>query len=113
MKTARLKMPVSQRAKQFAPFKAVTGLDEALERKRREMEYEEERELSGDRAEEINGILTRLAPGTIIRAEYYDGTGYAILVDVFLRADPVERLLVTRSAKLPFSGIREVAILEE
>ena len=30
-------MAVSERAKQFMPFKAVTGLDEALERKRIEM----------------------------------------------------------------------------
>lgn len=31
------KMPVSERAKQFMPFKAVSGLDEALERKRIEL----------------------------------------------------------------------------
>lgn len=39
-------MDVSERAKQFMPFKAVAGLDEALERKRLEMgiiEGEEER----------------------------------------------------------------------
>lgn len=30
-------MAVSERAKQFMPFKAVSGLDEALERKRLEM----------------------------------------------------------------------------
>lgn len=30
-------MAVSERAKQFMPFKAVAGLDEALERKRLEM----------------------------------------------------------------------------
>ena len=31
-KKPRTKMPVSQRAKQFAPFQAVGGLDEALRR---------------------------------------------------------------------------------
>lgn len=31
-KRPRTKMPVSQRAKQFAPFQAVGGLDEALKR---------------------------------------------------------------------------------
>ena len=42
-------MAVSERAKQFMPFKAVEGLDEALERKRIEMgiiEGEEEKESS-------------------------------------------------------------------
>lgn len=33
----RGRMAVSERAKQFMPFKAVTGLDEALERKRIEL----------------------------------------------------------------------------
>ena len=33
----RAPMPVSERAKQFMPFKAVAGLDEALERKRLEI----------------------------------------------------------------------------
>ena len=31
-KRPRTKMPISQRAKQFAPFQAVGGLDEALKR---------------------------------------------------------------------------------
>lgn len=35
-------MAVSERAKQFMPFKAVAGLDEALERKRIEMGILEE-----------------------------------------------------------------------
>ena len=37
-------MAVSERAKQFMPFKAVAGLDEALEKKRIEMGIIEEDE---------------------------------------------------------------------
>ncbi len=37
-KKARPKMPPSQRAKQFMPFDAVSGLREALTEKEREME---------------------------------------------------------------------------
>ena len=33
----RPKMPVAQRAKQFMPFKAVAGLDEAIRKKEEEM----------------------------------------------------------------------------
>lgn len=36
--TRHAKMPVSQRAKQFMPFAAVTGLDAALHAKEQEME---------------------------------------------------------------------------
>ena len=38
MKKQRAKMPVAQRAKQFMPFKAVSGLDEALRRKEEEVD---------------------------------------------------------------------------
>ena len=40
----RPKMPVSQRAKQFMPFAAVTGLDEAIRRVEIEFEMSERRE---------------------------------------------------------------------
>ena len=36
MKKERQKMPISQRAKQFAPFAAVGGLDYALRKKEEE-----------------------------------------------------------------------------
>ena len=36
MKKERPKMPVSQRAKQFAPFAAITNLDAALRKKEEE-----------------------------------------------------------------------------
>ena len=39
MTKQRAKMPVSERAKQFMPFKAVSGLDEALERKLLEWQH--------------------------------------------------------------------------
>ena len=48
METTKIRgrMAVSERAKQFMPFKAVSGLDEALERKRLELGIVEENELS-------------------------------------------------------------------
>ena len=39
VKKKRQRMPVEQRAKQFAPFKSVGGLDEALRKK--EMEHQQ------------------------------------------------------------------------
>ena len=41
----RTPMPVSQRAKQFAPFQAVGGLDEALRRKEEEHRQQLEAEI--------------------------------------------------------------------
>ena len=36
--STRPKMPISQRAKQFQPFAALSGLDQALSQKEREVE---------------------------------------------------------------------------
>ena len=48
MKKERPRMPLGQRAKQFMPFKAVSGLDEALRRKEAEMEEAAEKGLMPD-----------------------------------------------------------------
>lgn len=42
----RGRMPVEQRAKQFLPFSAVTGLDEAIRRVEHEFEMNDRRDLS-------------------------------------------------------------------
>ncbi len=44
-KRPRTKMPVSQRAKQFAPFKSLSGLDEVI--RRAEEEHRRELETTG------------------------------------------------------------------
>lgn len=45
----RPKMPRSQRAKQFAPFDALTGLSERLRQAEAEHEREQERNTDGNR----------------------------------------------------------------
>lgn len=58
-KKPRAKMPISQRAKQFAPFQAVGGLDEALRRAeeehRRALEEENVIRIKNDEGESNEG----------------------------------------------------------
>lgn len=63
-------MPKSQRAKQFAPFAALKGLDEALAEKERPRT--QKRELSDERKQEINNVLKSLYKGVIVTAVYYE-----------------------------------------
>ena len=63
-------MPVSMRAKQFAPFSALKGLDEALAEKERIRV--EKRLLSEERLSELNQKLISLTLGQIITVVYYD-----------------------------------------
>lgn len=52
----RGKMPVAQRAKQFMPFAAVTGLDEAIRRVELEFEMNDRRDISEEAADALKEI---------------------------------------------------------
>ena len=54
--TLRTKMPVAQRAKQFMPFAAVTGLDEAIKRVELELEMRDKRVLSREAIETLKEV---------------------------------------------------------
>ena len=57
------------RAKQFLPFDALKGLQEALREK--EIEYEERKELSEETLHELDDILNRIEIGDIVAIKYY------------------------------------------
>ena len=63
-------MPPLQRAKQFAPFDALTGLRIAL--KEKEKIRVERKIISEEKAEEINEMLIRLEVGDNITVIYYN-----------------------------------------
>ena len=53
------------RAKQFLPFDALKGLQEALREK--EIEYEEKKELSEETLADLDNILNRIEIGNIVK----------------------------------------------
>lgn len=61
-------------AKIYAPFNALKGLYETLEKQ--EIYREERRELSDDQLEYLNFAYSRLHPGMYIEVTYYDGNKY-------------------------------------
>lgn len=67
----RVNMPKSNRAKQFAPFDALKGLQESLRLK----EYEHERKIKCDimeeKATEISATLSQLKRGDMVKVKYY------------------------------------------
>ena len=65
-------MPPHQRAKQFAPFDALTGLRTAL--KEKEKIRVPRKIISEDKEEEINRILLNLNIGDKINAIFYNQT---------------------------------------
>ena len=57
------------RAKQFLPFDALKGLQEELRKK--EIEYEEKKELSEERLNELNNSFNQIEKGSFIKIKYY------------------------------------------
>ena len=69
----RYPMDVSRRAKQFAPFAALRGLDETIHRQ--EIIYESRKLLSEEQKHELDMKLRMLAYGMKIEATYFVENG--------------------------------------
>lgn len=67
--SARHSMAVGHRAKQFAPFAALKGFEDAVREK--EIIYEERKELYEEKAYELDLKLRMLKAGMTVRAEYF------------------------------------------
>lgn len=70
--STRAKMPMSQRAKQFMPFAAVKGLEEALAKQETLLKQTERPELGEEKSDAINATLLRIAKGMRVSVTYYD-----------------------------------------
>jgi len=68
----RAKMPREQRAKQFAPFDALKGLQEAIRLKEYEQERIQKGDISEERAEEISNLLIRLNKNDLCEITYFE-----------------------------------------
>lgn len=69
--SGRTPMAVERRAKQFAPFAALKGFEDAVREK--EIIYEPRRILSEERKNELDMKLRMLKPGMEIQVEYFTG----------------------------------------
>lgn len=63
------------RAKQFLPFDALKGLQEALREK--EIEYEEKRELAEDTLNELNNKFNQIDNGSLVKITFYKNGKYS------------------------------------
>ena len=64
----RSKMPISERAKQFMPFAAVTGLDAALAEVENRWEKIDKPEITEERMQEM---LAKVVPGNEVTVTFY------------------------------------------
>ena len=99
------------RAKQFAPFEALTGLREALRQVELEEERIERKEVSEERAERISKTLNKIEKGKTVRATYYD-KGYYIDVQGAVSAiDRTFKHIIIGEGKIYFDDLYELIII--
>lgn len=97
----------ADRARQFLPFDALKGLNEALRSK--EIEYKDRKDLSEEEEEKISNILLSLESGNNIRVKYYYKRQYILLKGIIKKIDPIKKqILFIDENIIQFNDIIEI-----
>ena len=83
-----------ERAKQFLPFDALKGLQEALKEREKQLEYVEKVELSDEEIEKLSEKLQMLEIGSWVRVKYYCNKSYKEVIGKVRKVDRVKKKLV-------------------
>ncbi len=106
----RGKMPIEERAKQFAPFSALRGLPEALVKMERVLVPR--KELSEERMEELNQALQQIERGDIVTVVYYTEGVYAKITGKITRLDVREKTLQILNTTVLFDMLYSINLEE-
>ena len=80
---------VVSRAKQFLPFDALKGLQEALREK--EQEQEEKIELSEETLTELNDSFNQIEKGSYVKIKYYKNRRYSEIEGTVTNIDYIKK----------------------
>ena len=77
------------RAKQFMPFDALKGLQDALREK--EIEYEQRKELTEDILTELQIEFNKIEVGSTVKIKYYKNKKYIDISGVITKIDYIKK----------------------
>ena len=80
---------VVSRAKQFLPFDALKGLQEALREK--EIEHEEKIELSEETLAELNNNFNKIEIGSRVKIKFYKNMKYVEISGIITNIDYIKK----------------------
>ena len=106
-------MDRGDRAKQFAPFDALRGLREALERKELEHERQEKRARTDEETEALERVLPLLTRGRRAEALFFEGGFYLQARGTIEDVDLVRRTLRIGDGVLAFDDLYYIRLLGE
>ena len=97
------------RAKQFLPFDALKGLQEALREK--EIEYEEKIELSEERLNELEIEFNKLEKGSYIKIKYYKNRQYVNISGIVTNIDYIKKKIqIDKTENINVCDILSIAV---
>lgn len=102
------KMPVSDRAKQFMPFSALKGLDEALRTK--EKIVVPKVGLSPEMAEELDYKMHLIEKGKVTTIIYFSSGEYVKVTGLVARIDETSRVIQIVNTKIRFDDILDINV---
>lgn len=97
-------MPISDRARQFAPYAAITELSPALQNVEDDIR-DDKIELSEDVARAINEILVSARVGMAVCLRYFDGARYVAEHGLIEKLDMTFRVLTVDGKMIFFDDI--------
>ena len=86
------------RAKQFLPFDALKGLQEALREK--EIEYEEKIELSEESLTELENEFNKIEKGSYVKIRYYKNRQYIEINGIVTNIDYTRKKIQITTSQL-------------
>lgn len=104
----RPRMERAERAKQFMPFAALKGYEEAL--KKKEKIVVPKMELTEDYAEVLDRTLQQLKKNDIVTAVYFSNGEYVRVTGMVSRIDVTSRVLKIVNEKILFDDLYELTI---
>ena len=97
---------MSQRAKQFMPFAALKGYQEALKEKERVLS--ERIELSEDQQRELNDRLLELKRGDGVELVYYEKGEYLKLAGLLVEVNEINKTVTVGMKTIRAANIRSL-----
>ena len=100
----------TDRAKQFLPFDALKGLQEALREK--EVENEEKRELSEESLIELENKFNEIEKGNIVKVRFYKCKKYVEIVGKITNIDFIKKKVqINKTQNINVSAIIDIVKL--
>ncbi len=106
-------MTRQERAKQFCPFDAMKGLQEALRDREERFLRVDKHDVSDEAAERNSAVLAVLRKGMRVRIDGYIDFHEVTLIAAVTEFEPAFRYLSADGRRIPFDDIYSIRIIEK